>query len=124
MAANEFFWQLQNSDRELMRLLKCRSPAGRTGVSPRRMGTLATDLQCSFGSIPQPMGWPIKASHPVNERAHIRSHAGRGSCARLEGGDPGAVRGGLPRVQDVASALNHKTNSALPDCVGGSRDLP
>lgn len=27
-----------------------------------------------------------------------------------------------PRVQDVASVVNQKTSSALPDCVGGSRD--
>lgn len=72
-----------------MGCLSAGAPQEEQVYPPQRMGTLAKNLHSSFCSIPQPMGCPIKASHPVNYRAHIKSQAGCSICARSEGGNPG-----------------------------------
>lgn len=64
--ATNNYWQLQNSDCELMGSLNAGVPQEEQVYPPKHMGALRKNLQCSFCSIPQPMGCPIKASHPAN----------------------------------------------------------
>lgn len=99
---------------------------------------------------PQPMGCPIKASHAVDLPPHITSQPERriwglgrvllscrvlrwpvlevepwGSLSHITA----PVKGGLlacwrSHGEYVAFSVNHNADSFLPDCIGGSRDLP
>lgn len=109
---------------------------------PTHIGAAALNLQRSFCPYQQPMG-ASGESQPFGEFANTHYSSlcvfpalRRGSVGPVPdfrtAGSPShitaPVRGGWPgrllRLQYVASSLNHNTNSVLPDCIGGSRDLP